>query len=143
VQERDVTKVEDSNELYIRLKALFLRLKAEVEKQLGHEVYWRNLKSGTGWKLQAREGEGRGVCNFGYVETRLKKDKKFPHCPLPHLRVVVKKDWADGAFVTPENVKENDFFGEPGAYWCTPEGDNEKLKRVARYLAEIYRLKCG
>jgi hypothetical protein len=120
------------------LNKLFRQLQFEIEKRLGRTIYAVPYRDGRGYKLFARE-DYRG--NFGYVNEKIRSDHKFPYCPLPHLIVAVKKEWADDAGVVPENINPNGWHekGHPEAYWCIPEGDYEKLREVAKYLAKIYR----
>jgi 2-C-methyl-D-erythritol 2,4-cyclodiphosphate synthase len=119
------------------LDELFGRLKTEIEAQLGHKVYSRPLNSEQGWGLYAGGGHSG---NFGYVWKRVRSDCLLSHSPLPHLRVAVKNELAARAGVIPDIVKENAWWGNASAFWCVPEGDDEKLKKVASYLAEVYRV---
>ena len=114
----------------------FEQLELEIEKELGHKIYFDFLNSQQ-WGLYSTENH-KG--NFGYVRRMVQSDECFPHWPFPHLRVAVNKDWADSAGVKPGAIIPDGWYkkGHDAACWCIPEGDNEKLKKVAKFLKRIY-----
>lgn len=128
------------DEHFEELSKLFLQLVSEIEKRLGHKVYLRLLQNGREWGLYATEDYKE---NFSFVSTKVRSDRLFPNCPLPHLRIGLKKYLADRAGVTPDAVKPQWHFGDDEAYWCVPQDDDEKLKKVALYLAKIYHQRQG
>ncbi len=115
------------------LDMLFEQLKSEIESQLGHEIYVRSEQDKRGWKLYRKPYKS----NFGYVDRYARKDKLFPHLRLPHLRIAVKKEWADNANTTPECTSPHGWWGEEEAYWCVWQND-EHLKEVAKFITKIY-----
>jgi len=119
------------------LTDLFEQLKSEIEKQLGREVYSHRIGKGTGWALSAKEN-GRG--NFGNVWTKIKADKSFRNCPLPHLQVAIDNEWARSVGITPEKIKKGAWHTKDhdAAFWCVSKSDEMKLKEMARYLAKVY-----
>ncbi len=121
-----------------RLGELFATLLSGITKHLGHEVHPIYKEKTASWGLYATPD---GTGNFGFVATRVRSDKYHPNCPLPHLVVFVKKDWADDAHVSPDDIQEKGWIKGEGdqASWCVSQ-DDQKLREVTSCLAKVYRV---
>ena len=109
----------------------FGTLETEVRKQLGQQgrallvVEYRGMP-GRAYMFKAPKG-------FAWVHLKTR---------LGCLRVGTKRAWAAKASVDYDGYeKPHSAHNEPGYHWDIAEGDNTNSLKVARYLAQICRVR--
>lgn len=116
------------------LIGLVHQLVGAVERRCGVSLYVVKL-AGYRWGVYKHPGRRGNVCNI--IERQV-RDKYFPRCPLPHLKIATYYALATKAGVTPQVVLPEAFHNRPGAYWCVSMHDHAQLARVAQAISQIY-----
>lgn len=74
---------------------------------------------------------------FNMVE-RVRRDADFPHCPLPHLKIVTGNTLARKAGAKPDLVVPKRWHARHQASWCISIGDSVQFLKVAGEISKLY-----
>lgn len=116
------------------LNNLLEELKRKVEQLHGDSLYVEKLK-GQRWGVYKHPGRKGNICN---IIERPRRDKDFPHCPLPHLKVVTGNALARKAGVKPYLVIPGRWHRRDAAYWCISTSDSAQFTKVAGEISKLY-----
>ena len=105
----------------------------QVEILCGNSLYVKNMTGRVGvYKYPSYKGR---VIN---IIKRTQKDKDFPHCPLPHLKIVTGMKLARKAGVKPDLVLQKRWHDRDAAYWCISISNNAQFDKVANEISRLY-----
>jgi hypothetical protein len=108
-------------------------------KELQQLLYGKSLHieklKGQRWGLYKYPGRRGKICNM--IE-RSQGDADFPHCPLPHLKIVIGNELARKAGAKPDRIIPGRWYGGDAAYWCIGTPNDAQFTRVAREISKIY-----
>ena len=105
----------------------------QVEILCGNPLHVVRLTSR--WGVYKYPGRKHIICN---IIERTQKDKDFPHCPLPHLKIATSNALTTKAGVKPDLLISGRYHGQDAAYWCISTPHNAQFTRVANDISKIY-----
>ena len=100
----------------------------------GNSLYVEKLM-GQRWGVYKYPGHKGNICN---IIERSRRDADFPHCPLPHLKIVTGNTLARKAGVKPDLIIPERWYGGDAAYWCISTPNNAQFTRVAGEISKLY-----
>jgi len=106
----------------------------QVQILCGNSLHVEKLM-GQRWGVYKYPGHKGNICN---IIERLRRDTDFPHCPLPHLKIVTGNALAQKAGVKPDLVIPERWHGRDAAYWYISTPNNAQSTRVANEISKLY-----